>query len=233
MSMSPNHPTSARAARSLTRAACALFAYVQRFEEIPPGEQPGTGALRAQILEWLTALEESPEAHALSPAELEATRFALVTWIDEKLLRTTWPGREEWVREPLQLELYRTSRGGDEFFERLAALPPGAHQARGVFFACLCFGFEGRLAGREAERRALIARQYELLAAAGAVADPSAARPVVGPTPEELAIDLPPVSRHPVRLYLISMAALVALASCLLWLAVFTESGRIPLPPGS
>ena len=98
--------------------------------------------------------------------------------------------RAEWLREPLQLQLFHTNRGGDEFFERLSRLRAEQTDAREIFFLCLVFGFEGQYADRDAERRALLGQQFEMLRVAGRAADVANVSPIT-PTAYEVEIQLP------------------------------------------
>ncbi|MFP4257873.1 MAG: DotU family type IV/VI secretion system protein, partial [Desulfovermiculus sp.] len=52
----------------------------------------------------------------------DTARFAVCAWIDEQILGSSWPGREEWIMLPLQKRLYGTVRAGEEFFFRLEEL---------------------------------------------------------------------------------------------------------------
>ena len=133
---------------TLGRAAGDLIAYVQLFQQAPPEARPDPATLRNQILGLLDAFARDPTAQSAPPVDLEEARFALVAWADESILRTDWSGRQQWLGEPLQLQLFRTNRAGDEFFERLARLRAEQTDAREVFFLCLVFGFEGNFLSR-------------------------------------------------------------------------------------
>jgi type VI secretion system protein ImpK len=168
----------------------------------------------------------------LPPQEIEEACFALVAFADEMVLRTPWLGHDDWAREPLQLQLYRTNKAGDEFFEHLERLRPEMTAARHVYFLCLALGFEGQYAGHDADRRALIARQYEMLRQAGQAVEPGGREPVVPPA-YDLEIELPP--RRGRRLWptLVAITVGVAVFYGLLWFLLRNLAGSVPAPPAS
>ncbi len=76
----------------------------------------------------------------------EAT-FAVVAFLDETIQGSAWSDREQWLAQPLQLELYDRNDAGEEFFTRLDTLR-GAVSERAdvleVYYLCLALGFRGR-----------------------------------------------------------------------------------------
>jgi type VI secretion system protein ImpK len=200
-----------------------------QFSQGPGATSPA--ALRGEMLRLLEAFAKDPAARSVAPDELEDARFALVAWVDESVLRSGWPGREEWLRELLQMQLYRTNRAGNEFYERLARLRPTQTAAREIFLLCLAFGFEGQYAGHDAERRALIAQQLDALRAAGRALDPVRESPVT-PSAYEVEIRLGPRGRGRIGRALLVLAAGVALVWGVLWVILRLIVGDTPLPPG-
>lgn len=218
-------------ARTLGRVAGDVFAYGAAFQGAPEEARPPAGILRQQLHGLLEEFRKDPAAQAVAATELEEARFALVAWLDETVLRTTWAGRDEWQREPLQLQLFRTNRAGDEFYEHLARLRPDQADAREVYLLCLALGFEGHYAGQEAERRALMAREYEQLRAAGRALD-LGAEPVAPEAYEvEIALGDPGASR--VWPSVLALAGGAAGVLGVLWLALRFLGHGVPVPPGS
>ena len=119
---------------SLGRIAGDFFAIVQLVQTAPEAHRPPPASLRSQLLAALDAFLKHPDAAHVAPEELGEARFALIVWADEALLSTEWQGRDEWAHDLLQMQLLRTNRGGNEFFDHLAALPPDQTQARLVYF---------------------------------------------------------------------------------------------------
>ena len=220
------------AAASLGRAAGDFFARVLLVHETPGAIHVDASQLRAQLLGDLAALEAHPLAQRLDPQQLDDARFALVVWADELLLKTPWPGRDAWAHDLLQMRLYRTNRGGDEFYDRLARLRPDHGEARLVYFLCLVFGFEGQLVGAEPERRALLQQHFDLLRASGLARDLVTADRL-SPEAYALEVELEAPSSGGARRILLGWTAAAALVFVLAWGALRLLAERVPLPPGS
>ena len=214
---------------TLGRIAGDLFAYVQLFQQSPPGHHPDVASLRGQLNGLLEGFVKHPLVQSVSGVEAEQARFALVAWADEMVLRTDWPGREQWIQDPLQLQLFHTNRGGDEFFERLARLRAEETDAREVFFLCLVFGFEGEYADREPERRSLIAQQFELLRVAGRAMDVASLSPVT-PTAYDVEIHLPGPTGASLARPLLFLAAAAVSVFGLLFTILYFVAGTVPSP---
>lgn len=117
---------------------CALA-----FPEGIPAAQP------LEVRDWFGAqldrLLAEGQALGLEQADLQEACYALVAFIDERVLRSSWPGREEWMKQPLQLLRYRENVAGENFFRRLRALlqAPRRLPAIQVYALCLALGFRG------------------------------------------------------------------------------------------
>lgn len=219
------------AERSLARLAGDFITYVQLLGQAPAEALPAPAAIRSQLLGLLEPVSKGGAAEGLPSEEVEEARFALVVWADETLLRREWPGRTEWAKQTLQLELFRTARGGNEFFEHLARLRPEQNAAREIYFMALVLGFEGQYAGAQAERQALIQHQFESLRAGGQARDAMHETPVA-PDAYELDISLPAMGNWGVLGWLGTGAAVLAALYVLLWGLLFLIGGDVPLPRG-
>jgi type VI secretion system protein ImpK len=215
---------------TLGRAATDLFAFVSLFAEAPSGQQGDAASLRVQLLSLLERFASHPAAAGVSPVEREEARFALVAFADEMILRTDWSRHGDWLANPLQLELFHTNRGGDEFFERLARLRAEYTDAREVFFLCLAFGFEGQYADRSAERHALLVQQFEMLRVAGRASDVATLAPL-SPAAYEVEITLPSRRARSVLRPLFAIALVAAAVFAALYAAIYLAGSRVP-PPG-
>ena len=217
------------AGRSLGRIAGDFFAYVVGFHTAPAVSPV---ALRHELLALLEAVRQDPDARAYPPQEIDEACFALVAFADEMILRTPWNGHDEWAREPLQLQLYRTNTAGDEFYEHLERLRPEMASARLVYFLCLTLGFEGQFAGHDADRRALMDRQYEMLRGAGYAIEAGGREALIPPAYElEIKLEPPRGRRIWPALVAITVAALSLYG--LLWTLLRAFAGRVPAPPTS
>jgi len=220
------------AGRSLARVAGDLVGYVMGFQQAPEARRLSVAGLRQEVLGLLEGIRRDPAARAVPPADIEEACFALVAWVDETVLRTPWAGHDEWLREPLQLQLYRTNKAGDEFYEHLERLRPEQSAAREIYFLCLALGFEGQYAGHDGDRRALMARHYEMLRATGAAIEPGGREPLLPPA-YELRIELGPGRRRRVWPTLLAIATGALALFGALWVLLQTLAEGIPAPPAS
>jgi type VI secretion system protein ImpK len=216
----------------LGRIAGDFIATVLLFESAPEAQRPESGVLRSRLLGALDQIAKHPGMQAIPADEFEQARFALVVWADEVVLRSEWRGRDEWFQDTLQLQLFRTNRGGNEFYERLELLRPEQNHAREIYFLCLCMGFEGQWAGHEPERRQIIQQQYEILRASGHAVEIAAASPLAPPA-YDLEIDVGDGGgRGLSRIFLSWTGAALAIFGAL-WLILIWASSRMPTPPGT
>jgi type IV/VI secretion system ImpK/VasF family protein len=108
-----------------------------------PGSDP------REVQQWFGARLErmTTEGRRLgvSGSDLAEARYALAAFIDERVLGSSWPGREEWMRQPLQLSWYGENAAGENFFKRLRVLlsAPERLPAVQVYGLCLALGFRG------------------------------------------------------------------------------------------
>lgn len=215
---------------SLGRIAGDFFASVMLVAEAGEAGQTDPATLRGQLVTQLDAVSKHPVATALEPMELEDARFALAAWADELLVRSAWSGADVWAADLLQTRLFRTNRGGDEFYERLGRLRPDQNAARQIYFLCFCFGFEGQLIGQEPERRALMQQHYDMLRAAGKARDLVNAGQL-SPEAYQLEVHLEPPSSGSLGRILSRWGLLSAALLLGLWVVLAVFSRRVPLPP--
>jgi type VI secretion system protein ImpK len=101
--------------------------------------------LRQRITDVLDRMVGSARAAQVPEADIAEARYALVAFIDEQLLKSTWPGRAEWMNQPLQMIFYREFAAGETFFTRMRALlnQGNRESALQIYYLCLALGFRG------------------------------------------------------------------------------------------
>ena len=215
----------------LGRVAGDFFGTVLLFREAPDGYRASVAALRHQLLTCLDAFARDPASQRVAPEELSLARFALVAWADEAIQLANWPGRDEWLREPLQLQLFRTNRAGDEFYDHLASLRPEQNAAREIFHLCLAFGFQGRYAGRDADRAELMRQQFEMLRAARCALDLSTTAPI-SPPAYHVEIELSGGGGRPLWPVMLAWLGGTAVLFAVLWLVLRSFASGVATPEG-
>lgn len=217
---------------SLARVAGDFIGYVLLFREAPDAQRPSLPALKSHLLTQLDAFAGDPRVAQAPPEEVEEARFALVAWADEKILLSDWSGREEWLREPLQLQLFGTNRAGDEFYDHLAALRPDQNLAREVYFLCLSLGFEGRYSGQDAQRSELARQEFEKLRVSGRTRDVATTSPIAPPA-YRVEIELRGGGGRRLWPVVAAWSAGIVGTFAVLWTVLLWFSTRVSLPPGA
>jgi type VI secretion system protein ImpK len=132
--------------------------------------------LRGRFTTLIAAQERRARSgEAVWESYLEA-RFAVLAWIDELVLNSPWPERDQW--QHLMLTYHSTLNAGKQFFERLERLPATARDVQEVYYYCLALGFEGKyaLGDNPATLRELRQTLYHQLSAAAGRLQPGDAR---------------------------------------------------------
>ncbi len=103
--------------------------------------------LRSKILDVLGRMERGARESAIEHEEVQNAKFALVAFLDEAITGLSFADKEQWIANPLQLELFHLNSAGEEFFRRLAELrqrPQQNTQVLEVYYLCMVLGFKGR-----------------------------------------------------------------------------------------
>ena len=103
--------------------------------------------LRQRIRTLLDRTEAQLRHVGVSEADARSILFALVAYLDESIIRSTWTNRAEWLARPMQFELFQRFDAGEEFFVRLASLQSERKPRIEVLEAhllCLKLGFKGK-----------------------------------------------------------------------------------------
>jgi type VI secretion system protein ImpK len=111
--------------------------------------------LRPKIASLLTDFENRAERYRFSSKITQVAKFALASFVDETVLSNNFNLKEEWEKNPLQLEYFGEHLAGNKFFEKLAAMLKQIDvtaDAVEIYYVCMLLGFKGRYAVYEKER---------------------------------------------------------------------------------
>lgn len=103
--------------------------------------------LRPTVGRMLQEIEQRGATLRYSEPQLKAVKFALAAFVDETIMTTNSPLREEWEKFPLQLEYFGEHLAGVKFFERLEEIlkqVEGNIDVVEVYYLCLLLGFKGK-----------------------------------------------------------------------------------------
>jgi type VI secretion system protein ImpK len=112
----------------------------------PHAPSMGTAAdLRQRLQVALDNMVGKGRAAGIQEPDLADMRYAVVAFLDEQILKSNWPGRNEWMSQPLQLVLFNQYTAGEHFFNRLRGLlGEGRADAIAAYQLCLALGFRGQ-----------------------------------------------------------------------------------------
>jgi type VI secretion system protein ImpK len=106
-------------------------------------------AFADRMTHFLDDVERNAKALGIAAEDVTAAKYGFCAAVDEIILRSAFPMREEWETRPLQLRVFGDQLAGEHFFYRLEDLRAkgSVHlQALEVLHMCLLLGFQGRYA---------------------------------------------------------------------------------------
>ena len=178
--------------------------------------------LRPKIAGMLDDFEKRAERYRFNHKIIQVSKFALAAFIDETVLTNNFPLKNEWEKNPLQLEHFGEQLAGNKFFEKLQAMLGQMEvtaDAVEIYYFCMLLGFKGRYAIYEQDTLLSI-----MQSTANALVKAGKIKPVEL-SPHWLANDQPvPVERRGMPTWAkISAAALLGLA-LIIYLGMFIMS---------
>jgi type VI secretion system protein ImpK len=111
--------------------------------------------LRPKIAGMLEEFEKRAERYRFNHKIVSVSKFALAAFVDETVLTNNFPLKNEWEKNPLQLELFGEQLAGNKFFEKLDAMMKQlevTQDAVEIYYFCMLLGFKGRYAVYEQEK---------------------------------------------------------------------------------
>lgn len=126
-------------------------------DRISEGDDPNPTEEHIQI----RALLDQGESIVGAGEEWELTKYALVSWIDEVLVASSWGHRDWWGNNVLEVEFYNTRLCNEEFFVKAKkATRLASRDALEVFYICVILGFQGLY--QDAAMAAMLVEQHQL-----------------------------------------------------------------------
>lgn len=112
-------------------------------------DDPTPDRLREEFTRLLRQMVGKCRSAGIPDGDTAEARYALVAFIDDRILKSNWVGRAEWMKNPLQLQLYREFAAGENFFVRMHAIQQRDRHAPALeaYHLCLALGFTGALQG--------------------------------------------------------------------------------------
>lgn len=111
--------------------------------------------LRPKVAGMLEDFERRAERYKFNHKIVQVSKFALAAFVDETVLTNNFPLRNEWEKNPLQLEYFGEQLAGNKFFDKLEAMIKQievTQDAVEIYYFCMLLGFKGRYAVYEQDK---------------------------------------------------------------------------------
>jgi type VI secretion system protein ImpK len=118
--------------------------------------------LRPKIAAMLIDFEKRAERYRFNHKIIQVSKFALASFVDETVLTNNFHLKEEWEKNPLQLEYFGEQLAGNKFFDKLLSMVKQIEQtadAVEIYYYCMLLGFKGRYGVYEQEKLLAIMQQ--------------------------------------------------------------------------
>ncbi len=111
--------------------------------------------LRPKIAGMLEDFEKRAERYRFNHKIVQVSKFALAAFVDETVLTNNFPLKNDWEKNPLQLEYFGEQLAGNKFFDKLEAMLNQIDvtaDAVEIYYFCMLLGFKGRYAIYEQDK---------------------------------------------------------------------------------
>jgi len=110
---------------------------------------PSAETFRGQVRHAVKLAEQNAKRGVYTEEDIRLATFAAVAFLDESILNLRDPIFDQWVRKPLQEELFGRHTAGEIFFDNVQRLLGRRDSAEladllEVYYLCLLLGFGGR-----------------------------------------------------------------------------------------
>ena len=102
----------------ILECCASLFALTIKFKDSDRGVNV-SDKFRTMIFVAFDEFERKAYEKKISLKIVNESKFALSAYIDEMVLTSLWPGRMQWMSNPLQLKYFGEHLGGELFYSKL------------------------------------------------------------------------------------------------------------------
>jgi type VI secretion system protein ImpK len=107
---------------------------------------PAPDILQRRVLGLFQTMMDNGRDAGIPEQDMNEVKYALAAFSDEVIYHSSWPGRTQWLSNPLQLQFFQENNAGVGFFDKLDSLHAqhGRDHVTQIYFLCLALGFQGR-----------------------------------------------------------------------------------------
>ena len=119
---------------------------------------PAPDILQRRVLGLFETMMQNGREARIPEQDMVDAKYALAAFADEVIYHSTWPGKTQWLSNPLQLQFFQLNTAGDGFFVNLDNLhgQRGRSHVAQIYFLCLALGFQGKYRLRQQEGLAAV-----------------------------------------------------------------------------
>jgi len=111
--------------------------------------------LRPKVAGMFDDFEKRAERYRFNHKVVNVAKFGLAAFVDETVLTANFPLRNEWEKNPLQLQYFGEQLAGNKFFDKLDSMLSQmevTQDAVEIYYYCMLLGFKGKYAVYEQEK---------------------------------------------------------------------------------
>jgi len=111
--------------------------------------------LRPKIASMFEDFEKRAERYKFNHKIVSVSKFGLAAFVDEAVLTNNFPLKNEWEKNPLQLEYFGEQLAGNKFFDKLDSMLKQievTQEAVEIYYYCMLLGFKGKYAVYEQDK---------------------------------------------------------------------------------
>jgi type VI secretion system protein ImpK len=115
---------------------------------------PAPDILQRRVLGLFETMMQNGREARVPEQDMIDAKFALAAFADEVIFHSSWPGKSQWLQNPLQFQFFQLNTAGDGFFTNLDNLhgQRGRNHVAQIYFLCLALGFQGKYRLRQQEQ---------------------------------------------------------------------------------
>src|SRR2546423_5849740 len=139
--------TSRRRARQSSDLVSLAAPVLELVLKLQAGIVAPSNDLRKTVAQLLEDMEKRAAVLRHSERQVRDVKFALAAFVDETVMTANFPLKEEWEKNPLQLEYFGEHLAGVKFFEKLDELIKHIQTEADVvevYYVCMLLGFKGK-----------------------------------------------------------------------------------------
>jgi type VI secretion system protein ImpK len=109
---------------------------------------PSPDVLQRRVSSLFDQMARKCREDGIPDEDANEAKYAIAAFTDEQIFRSAWPGRTQWMGQPLQLIYFNENTAGEGFFQHMARLQsqPNRTHVLEIYYLCLCLGFQGQYA---------------------------------------------------------------------------------------